>query len=607
MAHERITRRHPDIHAGIDSIEPHHDENSDTTPEVANRRTTRQDHSYTTMSRTSRTLSAPPRTPKQHSRLERVAPRLRDGRPMSVLSSRAPRGDVCECAAARDQVGIGRDLYRAGRAQSVVAETGRARVNSRLACQAQSVRYDDPLRNRFDALQAQSTDPHSRGRGFETIVAEIFDRAGFDVVTNPGAARPRQTDVYASRGSETYLIEAKWRTSPVGSNDVDDVRIRLQRQPGGVVGVLVTMGGVVDEALREIEHHRDTPILVIDDREIEDVLGGTADLRQLLRSKYMQLTVHGRASGSPPRPFVASSRDHREPLLIVRADGAHQPWVAGAGDFHDSVWALEVADIDWTTASGTGVSLDLPIEVDTLDEVRAVCKELVALNWLTHVAAWAIQQSSVTWNGIGRESMLAALSQRDSRYAGFARLHHREVLIVTDACPGGWYTLVADLDARSERAYHVDISLQLIGIPVDPSEIQRLCNRIGVDDAGFFRPRIEKSVESFRVSEPIEVTPTAWIIEHEPADSRNPLWARGITFDNPIGTRDGELSVLLEDNGVVLAHLRSWHPADELPSSYFLERIEWARSSDATVVRAIANWPQDPHVIDHAPLRNDEH
>ena len=181
----------------------------------------------------------------------------------------------------------------------------------------------------------------------------------------------------------------------------------------------------------------------------------------------------------------------------------------------------------------SGVSLDLPpvrvhySSLRCLDDLQGAPTAFKLR--LTHEAAWVLQQSPLSWNGVGRESMLAALNQRAARYAGLTGLHHREVLVISDECPGGWYTLVADLDARSQRAHHVDISLQLIGVPADPSEIQRLCGRIGVVDVGYFRPRIEKSVESFRLSERVEVrVQAAWVVEHEPDDPHNPLWARGI-------------------------------------------------------------------------------
>jgi Zn-finger nucleic acid-binding protein len=456
------------------------------------------------------------------------------------------------------------------------------------------VRYDDPLRARFNALKGESVDPHARGRDLERVVAELFDRAGFDVVANPGAAHPRQTDIYAKRHGEAYLVEVKWRNAPLGAPDIDELRARLQRQPSSVIGVIMTMGVVGDAALSEIERERATPILVVDEREIDEVVGGTRDLRSLLEGKYTQLTVHGRASGSPPRTFVRSTRDQTEPPAILGVDGSAQPWVQGAGDYYDAVWALDLGDIDWVTAGGAGVSFDFPVRVGTLDDVRMICDELAALNWLTHGAAWTIQQSEANWHGLGRESMLVALAERGSRYAGLSRVHHREVLVATDTCPGGWYTLVADLDARSARAYQIDISIQMIGVPLDSGELKRLLSRLGVaDESTFFRPRTERSVTGYRLPEPVEVRPSAWILEHEPDDARDPWWTRGIALTNPITEQADALPVPFAAGSTVVAGLRSWHTPDRSPNRYLLERIEWAWSSDAVVVRAMADWPDD--------------
>ena len=48
---------------------------------------------------------------------------------------------------------------------------------------------------------------------------------------------------------------------------------------------------------------------------------------------------------------------------------------------------------------------------------------------------------------------------------GWMDAHHREMLVVADVCSGGWYTLLADLDASSDWVQSVDLSLQLAGIP----------------------------------------------------------------------------------------------------------------------------------------------
>lgn len=164
------------------------------------------------------------------------------------------------------------------------------------------------------------------------------------------------------------------------------------------------------------------------------------------------------------------------------------------------------------------------------------------------------------------------------------------MLVVAGACPGGWYTLLADLDASSKWVQRVDLSLQLVGVPEDPGEIAQLRDRLAIVQPGFFRPRTERSVQSCRLAEPVEVKPTAWVVEHDADAPRDPLWAKGVVFHNPLVDSDGEWPALAREESQVIASLRSWHPLKDRHPAYVLERVDWAQSSDATLVRAIADW-----------------
>src|SRR4051794_4015895 len=62
--------------------------------------------------------------------------------------------------------------------------------------------------------------PAQRGRSFERLVADLFRANHFDVRINPGAARPRQTDLLATKVAEVYLIECKWRSVKADIADI---------------------------------------------------------------------------------------------------------------------------------------------------------------------------------------------------------------------------------------------------------------------------------------------------------------------------------------------------------------------------------------------------
>ena len=136
----------------------------------------------------------------------------------------------------------------------------------------------------------------------------------------------------------------------------------------------------------------------------------------------------------------------------------------------------------------------------------------------------------------------------------------------------------------------VDLSLQLVGVPEDSGETTQVRERLAIVHRELFRPRTERSVHWRRLDEPIEVSPTAWVVEHDPDAPRDPMWVKGVVFDNPLLGADGDWPALARKDSQVIASVRSWHPLDEPPTAYMLEAVEWARSSDATLVRAIADW-----------------
>jgi hypothetical protein len=73
--------------------------------------------------------------------------------------------------------------------------------------------WDQALENDFKRVEEQQ-DEQARGRMFEDVVRKLFERARFHVTRNAGAATPRQTDLFARRGDDEYLIEVKWRINP---------------------------------------------------------------------------------------------------------------------------------------------------------------------------------------------------------------------------------------------------------------------------------------------------------------------------------------------------------------------------------------------------------
>jgi len=103
-----------------------------------------------------------------------------------------------------------------------------------------------------------------RGRELERLITNLCNQSGFVATLNARAASPRQSDLFASFGGEHYVFEVKWESVPAGVPEIDDLRLRLQETPPGVIGVLISMSGFTQSAIKRVEAKRAAhPVLLV--------------------------------------------------------------------------------------------------------------------------------------------------------------------------------------------------------------------------------------------------------------------------------------------------------------------------------------------------------
>src|ERR1700738_355117 len=122
----------------------------------------------------------------------------------------------------------------------------------------------------------------SGGREFENKVAELLRAGGFRVTSNAGAARPRQTDLYARGDGVDLLVEVKNRQRKVDISYIDSLRSRLHRTTGDVVGAIFTTSEVTHGVIKAIEQDRTREVLVFVKEEIEHLDSAPYVLRALI-------------------------------------------------------------------------------------------------------------------------------------------------------------------------------------------------------------------------------------------------------------------------------------------------------------------------------------
>ncbi len=427
-------------------------------------------------------------------------------------------------------------------------------------------------------LKKSDEDPHRRGIRFQELIAAAFRRGHFIVERGATPAKPRQTDVFAVSGSARYLIEVKWRRTRSHVGDVAEVQNRLRRMQSGVVGVLVSATGFADTAVAE--GHRESPVLLVDLADLENVLAGYRELAVLLEEKHDELLVRASARMPPKNPRRTATESLIASDVTILRDGNPIPWIPADGEFGQFVFTRALRDIDWVTGSGFGVGLDLSPEIRDERNLVDALRRLAQHGWVTSAGHWNLQQATRNWHGMGTSTLAQALTGRKQRYDGLDQIHHTEVLCYTDECEDGFFTIRADIAADNRGTiWRVDVSLQLSGVPFDDQPLRALRHALGVTSRAFFRPRREKSVRVIHLREQDQPDLHVHALLVQPDLSQpSEEWVSGIVVENPLRGRrqfaPGNVPEQLFETNLLLCSLGSWHPLAWPKQRYHLRRIE---------------------------------
>ncbi|WLS44775.1 restriction endonuclease [Micromonospora profundi] len=453
-------------------------------------------------------------------------------------------------------------------------------------------------------LQAAQDMPDAarRGRELEAITADLFRRDHFRVQLNPGAARPRQTDLIAIKVTDIYLVECKWRSDKANIDDIDALRSRLRRADTHAIGILLSYRGFTEPVLAEVLANRAQPILLLSGDELERVAAGFYTLSDLLWRKRQALLVDGEVLLDEPtdRRMERLVRLPEAEYELLWPDGRRTRSLTCAGDFGQFVFTHDLTDIDWVPAAGVGVALDIQPSVYDARGLVDLLNTMANLGWATPYACWSIQQSRRNWHGWGPHEFAVELEKWEER-ATTENAHHSEEIFYTDVCDGGFYTIAATISAHPSRQIrNLNISFQLQGHPLDTRPLLELCHTLGVHENLYLRPRDTESVQRIHLGhKPIDIGEArALITAPEPdAEFGFSYWVTGVVIDNLFVSghqhlEEGEALELriLEHSELLICDLAEHHPCDGRRYNYFLERIEYARTTDGLVCRTVVNW-----------------
>jgi hypothetical protein len=471
------------------------------------------------------------------------------------------------------------------------------------------MRDSSALPKEFEALK-QAHNAQKRGYAFQPFVGKLFQAQHFRVEPKSRAAKPRQIDLFATRGDEVYLIETKWRKDPANSADIGALYERLNDVPSSVVGILVSYAGFTDEVLQKVQQKSNRPVLLVSGVELEAALGWSGNFIALLRRKKEALLVHRNVliedepqkRGTTRKIKPTDLPDSKTEFLFVNGD--RSPILHSGGDFGRFAFVSEMPDIDWHSSGGWGVTVDIDLPRQYQNDFLGLIKVMAETGWVSPNGNWSIQQATRNWHGFGTKTLCEELQGWKERYEGL-ETHHTEELCYFDEIEEGYYTLTAAISADSRRiVWRAELSFQLVGIPLDTKPLQELCERLGIHERIHFRPRNERSLVHSRPpgrGKRPRVIPIAFVVARPDWDvlEEGEEWVVGIVITNPFIEKEGSkgkkwpewVPNMLRDSEYLICHLRSWHQMESIDRySYEFWEFESSWSSDALIVQAIADW-----------------
>ncbi|MFF1471907.1 restriction endonuclease [Streptomyces mirabilis] len=326
----------------------------------------------------------------------------------------------------------------------------------------------------FTALQKEVS-PQRRGIAFERFLLRLVRASGLHAELNAPISLPRQTDLVASYGTQSYLIEAKWEKNPVSVEVVDSVESRLRRTHPSVVGVIISMSGFSSSCIEEVVRKRgDRAIVLLDRNDIAAVVEDPIKLRWILRTKHQRLVRSANVwfhdaielKGSPF--WTGPQDDHSE---LVDVDGNPIPWFTNEAGGSSVIFGSPRISVEEVDKRGVAVVKLFP-DLHDLNSLTQLLTDLHDSGRCEGYFRWVLSDRMKTWHGVGRASLPKAL-ELVSKSDGFGvRLH----------CHGGTYTEFWALTADIYPDQYIEVcevSFVMDELPLDLTRFHQITDAYG--------------------------------------------------------------------------------------------------------------------------------
>jgi hypothetical protein len=177
-------------------------------------------------------------------------------------------------------------------------EKSRRRVQEMQRESRRSQQTLETLASRLNDL-APRMGSQQAGYDFQTWFYDLMDF--FEVVNRrPYVVSGRQIDGSITVSGTTYLVELKFTKDQAGATDVDSVLKKINDKADNTMGLMVSMSGYSEVALREASGRR-TPLMLMDHRHVYFALGGSVAFGEIVDRVRRHASQTGDAFLPPER------------------------------------------------------------------------------------------------------------------------------------------------------------------------------------------------------------------------------------------------------------------------------------------------------------------
>ena len=125
-------------------------------------------------------------------------------------------------------------------------------------------------------------EPQPRGYAFEKFLTRLFNAYGLDA-REPFRLVGEQIDGSFQLSSETYLLEAKWQTPPVGAEDLHAFHGKVEQKAAWARGLFISNSGVSLDGL--VAFGRGKRVVLMDGGDLYELLKRNLSLSEVIDRK----------------------------------------------------------------------------------------------------------------------------------------------------------------------------------------------------------------------------------------------------------------------------------------------------------------------------------